>query len=112
MLFSLLVLATPRIGPPPNVGPLKPELDGDFELLFELNGLDEFGLASVSEPDVLGEFKLDVCAPSKPVACNPPACAARPPMAPCSAPNAPCCPWNPPKPPCPRSPACPASPAN
>jgi hypothetical protein len=38
MLFSLLVLATPRKGPPPNVGPLKPEpeleLDddpGEFE---------------------------------------------------------------------------------
>src|SRR5258708_10303782 len=31
MLFALLALATPRIGPPPNVGPLKPELELDFE---------------------------------------------------------------------------------
>src|SRR5258708_18642092 len=45
MLFALLALATPRIGPPPNVGPLKPELELDFE--GEAPG--EIELSSVSE---------------------------------------------------------------
>ena len=31
MLFSLLVLATPRIGPPPNVCPPRLELEMEFD---------------------------------------------------------------------------------
>ena len=48
MLFSLLALATPRIGPPPNTGPLKPE--PELELGFELedDDPDEFGFSPVS----------------------------------------------------------------
>src|ERR1700694_924969 len=32
MLFALLVLATPRIGPPPNTGPFKPAPKPDFAM--------------------------------------------------------------------------------
>jgi hypothetical protein len=49
MLFSLLVLATPRIGPPPNAGPLKP--NPELEFVFELEDDDpaEFEFSPGSE---------------------------------------------------------------
>ena len=48
MLFSLLVLATPRIGPPPNTGPLKPELKPDFAMELEDDDSAESGFFSES----------------------------------------------------------------
>src|SRR5258706_9515822 len=49
MLFALLALATPRIGPPPNVGPLKPELELDFE--GEAPGELELSSVSAASPE-------------------------------------------------------------
>jgi hypothetical protein len=63
MLFALLVLETPRIGPPPNVGPLKPELEFELELELE-NGL-ELGFAPPAPP---GEFGSSVVSASLPLA--------------------------------------------
>ena len=60
MLFALLVLETPRIGPPPKVGPLKPELE--LELLE--NGL-ELGFAPPVPPAAFG---LSVASASFPLA--------------------------------------------
>jgi hypothetical protein len=81
MLCFLLVLATPSIGPPPNVGPLKPE--PEFEPVLELEDDDpgEFGFSSASDglPEAeLPEEELPedespelpaagVCAPAPPV---------------------------------------------
>jgi hypothetical protein len=49
MLFALLVLATPRIGPPPNVGPLKPEPELDPGLELEDADPGDFEFPSASE---------------------------------------------------------------
>jgi hypothetical protein len=63
ILFALLVLDTPRIGPPPKVGPLKPEPELELELELE-NGLElEF-----APPDPPGEFGLSVVSASFPLA--------------------------------------------
>src|SRR5208337_2524858 len=109
MVFFLLVLATPRIGPPPKVGPLKPEL----ELVLELGDDDpgEFGFSSASEE--LPELPLAGFGPFKLLVCCAPACAPKPPSAPacCSAPNtAPALPVPPCAPPNPLCPGCPLSP--
>jgi hypothetical protein len=50
MLFALLVLATPRIGPPPNVCPFKPEpgLEPELEEV-EDDDPGEFELPPASE---------------------------------------------------------------
>ena len=66
MLFSLLVLATPRIGPPPNVGPLKPELEPEPELPLVDDDSEEFELLWVSE---LAEGFRFVFEPFKSVCC-------------------------------------------
>jgi hypothetical protein len=82
MLFALLVLATPRIGPPPNVCPLKPEPEPVLEL--EDDDPDEVELPPASEElpeEELPEEELpedeedespelpvaEVCAPALPV---------------------------------------------
>ena len=49
MLFALLALATPSIGPPPNVGPLKPEVELEPELELEDDDPGEFEFSSASE---------------------------------------------------------------
>ena len=49
MVFALLVLATPRIGPPPNVGPLKPDPELELVLEFEDDDPDEFEFPDTSE---------------------------------------------------------------
>jgi hypothetical protein len=81
MLFALLVLATPSIGPPPNVGPLKPEPELERALEFEDDDPDEFEFPSVSDglpeeelpeeelpEDVSPESPLGgFCAPALPV---------------------------------------------
>src|ERR1700674_4690487 len=48
MLFALLALATPRIGPPPNTGPFKPALKPDFAMELEDDDSAEFGFPSAS----------------------------------------------------------------
>ena|SRR6267378_1751678 len=65
MLFSLLVLATPRIGPPPNVGPLKPEPEledddpeGDDPGEFEFPAVSDELPEDASPEDALSELPL------------------------------------------------------
>jgi hypothetical protein len=67
MVLALLVLATPRIGPPPNVCPLKPELE--FGLEPEDDDPDEVEFPDA--PDGLPEDEL----PESPFRfCTPPVC--------------------------------------
>src|SRR6266478_334727 len=93
MVFSLLVLATPSIGPPPSTGPLKPELEPELEMEFEDDDSGELEFPSASE--ALPESPLaGVCAPA-PVCCIPPGCAAKAPSAaacgpPCTPPSVLC----------------------
>jgi len=114
MVFALLVLATPRIGPPPNVGPLKGELEGDdpgefdpgeFEFPSVSEGFPEEELPEEALPEELpGSPPTGFCVPALPVCCNPPGCAPKAPRAPCGPPNPPCGPPNGPGPwstPCP-----------
>jgi hypothetical protein len=62
----LLALATPRIGPPPKVGPLKPE--PELEFVFELEDDDptEFEFPPVSDASPEGALPAsplaEVCA--------------------------------------------------
>jgi len=68
MLFSLLMLATPKIGPPPKVGPLKPEPEPGLEPELPLLEDDpaESGLLSVSGLDEGLRFVFE---PFNPVCC-------------------------------------------
>src|ERR1700686_5118840 len=77
MVFALLVLATPRIGPPPNVGPLKGELEGDdpgefdpgeFEFPSVSEGFPEEELPEEALPEELpGSPPTGFCVPALPV---------------------------------------------
>jgi hypothetical protein len=81
MLFALLVLATPRIGPPPNVCPFKPEPGLEPVPELEDDDPDEFELPPASEAlpaeelpeealpeDESAELPVaEVCAPELPV---------------------------------------------
>jgi len=60
MLFALLVLATPRIGPPPNVGPLNPEAELELGLGLELVDPDEPGLSVVASEASAEAFCVSV----------------------------------------------------
>ena len=104
MDFALLVLATPSIGPPPNVGPLKPEpdeepeleleLELEFEPVLEFEDGDPADFESSSSSEELLEELLEL-----PLAAD-----GEPELAPGCAPNAPCAsdpPCAPPNPPCP-----------
>src|SRR6266849_1846730 len=94
MVFSLLVLATPSIGPPPSTGPLKPELEPGLEMELEGDDSGEFEFPSASE--ALPESPLAaVCALELTVCCTPPGGAAKAPRAaaccpPCTPPRVPC----------------------
>src|SRR6266852_7373696 len=93
MVFSLLALATPSIGPPPSTVPLKPELERELEM--ELEGDDSGGFGFPSAFELLESPLAAVCAPAVPVGCTPPGCAAKAPRAaacgpPCTPPRAPC----------------------
>src|SRR5258708_10417226 len=94
MVFSLLVLATPSIGPPPSTGPLKPELEPKLEI--ELEGDDSGELEFPSAFELLESPVAGVCAAAVPVGCTPPDGAAKAPRAAACGP-----PFNPPRLPCP-----------
>src|SRR5208282_808818 len=100
-VFALLVLATPRIGPPPNVGPLKPE--PELESALEDDDPGEFEAPAASPEDELPDDELpNDGLPALPLGfCSPPDCAPIPPSPPCSPPNPPCAA---PSPLCPGSP--------
>src|SRR5580658_557895 len=113
MVFALLALATPSIGPPPNVCPLGPDSE------FEDDDPPEFDFSPESDESPEGELPAgelpesplaEVGVPA-PVCCGPPGCAPNPPRPPCGPPRPPCGPPNPPCPPpkaLPPLPICPA----
>src|ERR1700687_384424 len=115
MLFALLVLATPRMGPPPSVGPLKPKLElegddpGEFEFPSASEGFPDAALPEEGLPEegLLGSPPAGFCVTKLPVCCSPPGCAPKAPRPPGSPPTPPG--W-PPKGLCPGGPPCPGSP--
>ena len=109
MVLALLVLATPYIGPPPNVGPLKPEPELEVPLEFEEDNPDEFEVPPAAD-ELPKDEPPEAEFPASPLAevCVPePACCPEPIWLPklLGLPPKPPCP--PPNPPCPPAPLCP-----
>src|SRR5580700_6211071 len=87
MPFSLLMLATPRIGPPPNVWPARLELEIEF---CDDDPFDDDPFSFASEfPEELSDEPPADAFPELPPAefwlpggCSPPGCAPKPPTVP------------------------------